>query len=238
MVSWWPALDLRTLIIVRLPLHPFLFWLILASPCAVWLTLWAVARFGRVALKRLTPWLKGSLLLLMPPYLILDAVAEHKLLRFGVGVALYTFWIALIWIQRHSKFETLRAPATKWYARFKSAEFSIPTTVRIVVQDVNSVSPWYIDKLGLKRLAKNPWGEGVATYRFKEDGNSIILTTKRGFWAGKTPILFTKKIRKMRDVLEARGVESLGSIERDRQGTAYFDIHDPEGNTIEVVEER
>jgi hypothetical protein len=41
----------------------------------------------------------------------------------------------------------------------------------------------------------------------------------------------------MRDVMMARGV-NVGSIERDRQGIQYFEIRDPEGNEIEVVEER
>lgn len=40
----------------------------------------------------------------------------------------------------------------------------------------------------------------------------------------------------MKEVLAERGVDS-GPIERDRQGARYFEIHDPEGNLIEVVEE-
>jgi predicted enzyme related to lactoylglutathione lyase len=41
----------------------------------------------------------------------------------------------------------------------------------------------------------------------------------------------------MRDALAARGVYAE-PIEQDRQGIRYFNIHDPEGNVIEVVEER
>jgi hypothetical protein len=37
--------------------------------------------------------------------------------------------------------------------------------------------------------------------------------------------------------MSARGVD-VGIIEKDRQGIRYFQIHDPEGNAIEVVEER
>jgi hypothetical protein len=36
--------------------------------------------------------------------------------------------------------------------------------------------------------------------------------------------------------MPTRGV-NVGAIEKDRQGTQYFEIHDPEGNSIEVVEE-
>ncbi len=63
--------------------------------------------------------------------------------------------------------------------------------------------------------------------RFKEDGNSIVLATRGNFRTGKTPIFFTKKIGKMRDIMAARGVK-VGTIERDRQGTRYFQVRDPE----------
>ena len=49
-------------------------------------------------------------------------------------------------------------------------------------------------------------------------------------------MLFTKKIGRIRDVLVARGVE-VGPIAQDRQGIHYFQIRDPEGNLIEVIEE-
>jgi predicted enzyme related to lactoylglutathione lyase len=134
-------------------------------------------------------------------------------------------------------FETLRVPGARWYWPGKGAEFSVPSGTRILVQDIEAVSPWYVGKLGLRKLSENPRGEiGITTLRFKEDGNSIVLTTREDFRTGKTPILFTKKIRKMRDVMAARGL-NIGAIERDRQGTPYFRIHDPEGNEIEVVQE-
>jgi predicted enzyme related to lactoylglutathione lyase len=82
-----------------------------------------------------------------------------------------------------------------------------------------------------------PAEPSAAIFRFKADGNSIVLTTRSGFQTGRTPILFTKKIGRMRDVMSARGVD-VGRVEQDRQGIRYFQIHDPEGNAIEVVEER
>jgi hypothetical protein len=48
--------------------------------------------------------------------------------------------------------------------------------------------------------------------------------------------LFSKRIDRIKDVLAAHGIE-VGTIEHDRQGIRYFQIHDPEGNVIEVVEE-
>jgi predicted enzyme related to lactoylglutathione lyase len=134
-------------------------------------------------------------------------------------------------------FERLRSPNAKWYSLGNSAEFSIPTTMRILVQDIDSVSPWYVEKLGLRKSNEEPPKPGSATFNFKADGHSVILTTRDGFQTVKIPILFAKKIGKVRDVLAARGAE-VGNVVHDRQGIHYFEIHDPEGNVIEVVEER
>jgi catechol 2,3-dioxygenase-like lactoylglutathione lyase family enzyme len=106
--------------------------------------------------------------------------------------------------------------------------------MRIFVRDFDSVLPWYIEKLGLKRFGTS--SESSVTLRFKEDGNPVVLVRRDDQEASKTPMLFTKKIGKMRDVLLARGVK-IGPVEKDRQGIHYFDIRDPEGNPIEVVEE-
>ena len=43
-------------------------------------------------------------------------------------------------------------------------------------------------------------------------------------------------IRKVRDVMAARAA-TVGAIERDPPGTRYFQIRDPEGNEIEIVQE-
>lgn len=47
--------------------------------------------------------------------------------------------------------------------------------------------------------------------------------------------LFTRNIEKMKEVLVARGLQ-VRPIERDRQGTPFFEICDPDGNEIEVVQ--
>lgn len=134
-------------------------------------------------------------------------------------------------------FETLRGPTHKWYLPGRSVKFSIPQNARIVVRDMDSVAPWYIDKLGLRKSGEAFSAEsGAAIYKFKEDGKSIILTTKMSDITGRPLILFTKKIGRMQGSLSDRGV-NVGPIERDRQVTQYFEIHDPEGNAIEVVEE-
>jgi predicted enzyme related to lactoylglutathione lyase len=210
----------------------------MVSPFLIWLVLCVVAQNPRVSLKPLRPWLVTGTILFFVPYVFLDAAGSNKAVRLVVGAAFWTCFLISSWIRTRDTFETLRSPNTKWYSRWKSAKFSVPApNLRILVRDIDSVSPWYVEKLGLRKLAEAPPGEpSDAIFRFKADGHSVILTTRSGVQAGKTPILFTKKIGRIRDVLAARGVES-GPIERDRQGIHYFQIHDPEGNAIEVVEE-
>ena len=222
---------------MHFPAHPVWFWLILGAPFLVWLALWVAADNLKVSLKPLTPWLGAGYVLFGIPYLFV-LMGGHKALRLAFGASFWACWGMILWIRRRYMFETLRAPKAKWYFPWNSAEFSIPApSVRVLVRDIDSVSPWYIEKLGLRKLAESPWGEsGVATFRFKEDGNSVVLTTRAGLGTGKTPMLFTKKIGRIRDVLVARGVK-VGAIEQDRQGIHYFQIRDPEGNLIEVIEE-
>ncbi len=226
---------------MHLPPHPVWFWLILVSPLLIWLALWIVARNPGVSLKPLRPWLVAGTILLFIPYVFLDAVptGSYRSLRLVVQAAFFTCLCVQGWLQRHYMFETLRSPNARWYSRWKSAEFSVPApSLRILVRDIDAVSPWYIEKLGLRKLAAaSPPEPSAAIFRFSAGGKSVILTARSGFQTGKTPILFAKKIGRMRDVLTARGV-AAGMIERDRQGVHYFQIHDPEGNALEVVEER
>ena len=221
---------------MHLPAHPLWFWLVILSPILVWTALWAIARFGRVSLKPFTPWLMAGMILSLPVAIVLDASDSHKALRLGAQAVFYTCLSGVSLIERRYMFETLRGPA-KWYLPWSSTRFSIPQNARIIVRDIDSVAPWYVDKLGLHKVVDSPSRESdTATYKFKEDGKSITLTTKVNYGTDKTLILFTKRIGRMKAALSARGIV-VGSIEQDRQGTRYFEIHDPEGNVIEVVEE-
>jgi predicted enzyme related to lactoylglutathione lyase len=226
---------------MHLPPHPVWFWLIVLSPLLIWFTLWVVAQNSKMSLKPLRPWLMAGCFLFLVPYLFLDAsgAGGNKTLRLVFQAAFYTCLCVSLWIQKRYMFDTLRSPNAKWYSRWKSAEFFVPApSQRIVVRNIDLVSPWYIEKLGLRKLTEaTPAEPSAAIFRFKADGNSIVLTTRSGFQTGRTPILFTKKIGRMRDVMSARGVD-VGRVEQDRQGIRYFQIHDPEGNAIEVVEER
>jgi predicted enzyme related to lactoylglutathione lyase len=222
---------------VHLPVHPIWFWLVALAPCFVLLALWAAANTLKVSLKQAARWLWAGYFLLFIPYFLVDWMNGPKTLRVVIRTGFWTCWSAAIWIKSQSMFETLRAPGGKWYLPWNGVAFTVPAGTRIVVRSIDSVSPWYVEKLGLREFGGSNLGEsGTATFRFKEDGNPLVLASGMGFGAGTTPMLFTKKIGRMRDVLTARGV-NVGTIARDRQGVRYFQIHDPEGNEIEVVEE-
>ncbi len=181
--------------------------------------------------------MKAIAFILLPASLLLQAMDNHKHLRLVCEATAYSALAGLALIDRR-KFESLRNPNASWFLPWAYARFTVPTNVRIVVREVNSLSPWYTEKLGLRKLIDPPRGdEAGAEFKFTTDGNSFVLTTKQGLLPPKTPILFTKRIGRMRDALAARGVYAE-SIRQDRQGIRYFNIHDPEGNVIEIVEDR
>ena len=223
---------------MHFPSHPAWFWIVLASPFLSWLILWIVAEFGEVSLKPLLPWVTAGVFIFAVANFVVQTFDTHKYLTMAVGSIFYSCLILSMWIRGRYRFDTLRPPGDRWGMPWKAASFSLPHNTRIVVRDMDAVSPWYVEKLGLRRLAKASVLEPErATYSFKADGNSIVLTTNSRFDSDKTPILFTKKLMKMQDVLAARGIP-VGTVQRDRQGIRYFEIRDPEGDVIEVVEEQ
>jgi hypothetical protein len=223
--------------LVLLPAHPFWFWLLAFAPLFALLIVWAAANTLTISFKRLLPWLWVAYSLFLVPYFVFSLATGHKTLRLALGAAGYSCWGIAVWIQRHYLFETLSPATGRWYFPWQAVSFSIPISTRILVSDIDFVSPWYIQKLGLRKASKQDLRDSDAvTLRFKADGRSVVLTTRVGLGAGNRLILFTKKIVKMRGIMAARGI-GMGNMERDRQGTQYFQIHDPEGNEIEVVQE-
>jgi catechol 2,3-dioxygenase-like lactoylglutathione lyase family enzyme len=209
---------------------------VLLTPFVVPLFLWVVTNALNVSIKPLTPWLKTGYVLSAIPYVFVGALEDHKAWRLVSGSCFYAFWAAFLWMQRHSMFESLRPPGVQWYFPWEGARFTLPASTRILVRNPDEVTPWYTEKLGLREVPGTSTDASDTTFKFKEDGNSIVLTTRRGFGTEVTPMLYTRKIGKMRDVMMARGV-NVGAIQFDRQGIQYFDIRDPEGNEIEVVQE-
>jgi hypothetical protein len=227
---------------VHLPSHPVWFWLILLSPFVLWLLAWVTVNTVTASLKPFAPWLLGSCAVFFILYFASDPMLglrkDTRVVHLVLGAIAWSCWGIAVLLQRRFLFEKLLGPGGKWYFPWDGVGFSIPNDTRVLVANIDSVSPWYIGTLGLRKLVeKEPVSSGDARFQYKADGRSIVLTTRRDFRTNKTPILFTKKISKMRDVLTERGA-SPGDLLRDRQGIRYFEVSDPEGNKMEVVEDR
>jgi hypothetical protein len=115
---------------------------------------------------------------------------------------------------------------------------TIADSFYVGVADVRAASAWYMEKLGLKTIPPMPDDEeGCIALGFsKEDQAAIVLGPRDKPADGATPMFYATKIGKARDLLSSRGV-SVGALEKDRQGTHYFEIRDLEGNLLEVSEE-
>ena len=93
------------------------------------------------------------------------------------------------------------------------------------------------EKLGLREInVEMDDGEDCIALGFSDE-EYIIALGPTGKSSGELrPLLFTTKITKAREFLNSRGAGPR-EIEKDAQGTPYFEIRDPEGNVVEVCEE-
>lgn len=105
------------------------------------------------------------------------------------------------------------------------------------VRDIPAATAWYIEKLGLHKIdvEQDDCPECI-TLAFSMDEYAITLGSPGRPTDELTPMLYTTNVRKAREFLSARGVR-VGEIQQDRQGTHYFEMHDLEGNVIEITEE-
>src|SRR5713101_2535752 len=62
------------------------------------------------------------------------------------------------------------------------------------VRDARSASDWYIDKLGMRKLALS--AEGTVTLKFKAEDKPLILVPRDKYYPRPTPMLYTSKIPK------------------------------------------
>jgi hypothetical protein len=116
---------------------------------------------------------------------------------------------------------------------------TIADSFYIGVQNIESATSWYIEKLGLQRVpAEMDDPEGCVALGFsKKDQTCIAVLGPQGKSTDETtPMLYASNIGKAREFLGSRGV-NVGEIQEDRQGTHYFEMRDMEGNVIEVSEE-
>ena len=111
-------------------------------------------------------------------------------------------------------------------------------TSYIGVSDISAASAWYIEKLGMRKMDLDMDSPDSIALGFSEEEYAITLgpPVSPDQLDELTHILFTSNVRKAREMLTSRGVQ-VGEIQKDRQGTQYFEMRDLEGNLIEITEE-
>ena len=115
--------------------------------------------------------------------------------------------------------------------------FSSAGTNYVGVRDLAMSASWYKEKFGLREIdVEMDESEDCVALGFSNDEYIVALGPTGKPTQELRPILFTKNINKARDYVSSRGV-AAGPIERDAQGTPYFEIRDLEGTVIEVCEE-
>jgi catechol 2,3-dioxygenase-like lactoylglutathione lyase family enzyme len=111
-------------------------------------------------------------------------------------------------------------------------------TNNIGVRHLSAATEWYIEKLGLRRIRPEENDPESVSLGFSEEEYAMTLGPP-GFGGSSdelTHMLFTSNIQKAWKFLSSRGVR-VGEIQQDRQGTHYFEMHDLDGNVIEITEE-
>lgn len=106
----------------------------------------------------------------------------------------------------------------------------------IAVLDLTASASWYAEKFGLR--------PNTTKFDDGQKGVELTLSEEVFFVLGPpglpadpdTPMLYTARIQKARDLLISRGV-TVGPIQRDRQNTRFFEIRDLENNVTEIVDE-
>ena len=115
--------------------------------------------------------------------------------------------------------------------------FSAAGANYIGVRDLTSATSWYKEKLAVREIdVEMDDGEGCVALGFSNDEYIITLGPTGKPTDELRPLLYTTNIKKAREFLHSRGA-SPGEIEKDAQGTDYFEMRDPEGNVVEVCEE-
>jgi len=203
--------------------------LVMAAPFALQAALYLLAKYGGVSLRPIVPvlavvcwglWISGVM------FMALDHPHTQNLLLTAYSGLIIVFQ----WVRGEGMFET-HISSVSWRG---PALLRIPTSTYVGVRDLEAASGWYVEKLGLRKLAESP--EGTLEFKFKAEDHPLILVPHDKFYPRTTPMLYTRKVRKAWETLSSRGINA-GVIERDRQGTHSFEVRDSEGNRLEISEE-
>lgn len=203
--------------------------LILGAPYVIWAAFWFLNKYGGVSLKPLKPWLVITCWLLWGVGIIPFLAGKRW---GGIMVLAYNGASLLLgWVKRSYLFESDLKPSDSLASLIMVSQ---PTYV--AVRNANALWSWYSEKFGLRKLAANDESSNdIVKLQFDEKTHPIILLPRDPASPRPAPVLFTRRIGKLRDKLIFRGVNA-GPVQQDRQGTRFFEVFDAEGNTLEFSE--
>ena len=116
------------------------------------------------------------------------------------------------------------------------SRFRPAATNYIPVLDLAAAAAWYSDKFGLRQYTIK-FDDSQRGLELKAANEIFFVLGPSGVPAkAETPMLYASDIERARKYLTARGVE-IGDVQKNRQGTTFFEIRDPEGHIIEICEE-
>jgi catechol 2,3-dioxygenase-like lactoylglutathione lyase family enzyme len=105
----------------------------------------------------------------------------------------------------------------------------------VAVRNLETAAAWYKQKLELpeSREIEDDDSPGLELSTRHQEIKVLLFA---GTDYPDRPILDTRSAAKAREWLLARGVE-VGPVKTDIQGTHFIEMHDLEGNMIEICEE-
>lgn len=205
--------------------------LVLLSIILVTCCLWLVIR-------RMKPCHAERLLIPANFLVVLYWLAVVPLVLFSTGtfvtdLALVIYpgvFIVRSWLNTRAQF--LQMPPV----RLRFPIFRIRQRTYIEVANPDSAATWYSMRLGLQRLVPKDSNARVEL-KWSATDAALVLTTRSPLSTRQFPILSSRNLDLARKELAANGV-NVGPIETDRQGTNFFEFHDPDGNVIEICSAR
>jgi hypothetical protein len=103
------------------------------------------------------------------------------------------------------------------------------------VVDLAAATSWYVDKFGLRQQVTK-FDDGQKGTELTESDEVFVLGPSDIPTNHETAMLYTSRLEKARKYLTLRGAD-IGEIQRDRQSTRFFEMHDLDENLIEISEE-
>lgn len=116
------------------------------------------------------------------------------------------------------------------------SSLTITGNIYIGVRDLNAALAWYEKKLDLHE-SREPLDQEIGDAALSSANGDVFIAFGAPNPANvETQILFVKSARKAREWLAQRGA-NVGDVQKDCQGTHYFEMRDMENNMIEFSEE-